>query len=228
MRLRKIAVAAAIAATAALALPGSATAAAPANDDVQNAQVITSVDNNNVRETRITGDNSLATAQTGEPHGTDSLGSDRSTVWYSWTPYYGGGNTAVIELCATFQPVLGTYTKAADPVPPFSNLTDHGAIGDGTAGLCSYDSGGFGVGFLELFGTDAGQTYYFQVAGWSGSGTGPFELNLDEFPPDQPLPPDATPPPAAPLATPAVKKKCKHKRSGSAAKKKKCKKKRKK
>ena len=218
----------AIAATGALVVPGSAMAAAPANDDVQNAEVITTEPNAGFWEASITGTTYGATAQTGEPHGADSLGSDRSTVWYSWTLSH-GGSTAGIFLCATDQPLLGLYTKNVDPVPPFSNLTDHGAIGDGRAGLCTFDSGGYGFGFPETFGADPGQTYYIQVAGWSGS-VGEFTLFLEEFPPpfDEPLPPDATPPPAAPLTTPAVKKKCKHKRSAAAEKKTKCKKKRKK
>ena len=210
----------AIAATAALALPDSATAAAPANDDVQNAQVITTESNGGFWEASITDTNGQATAQTSEPRGMDPLGSDRSTVWYSWTPFY-SSSSALIEVCAGFQTVLGIFTKNGDPVPPFSNLTDHGAMEAGEAGSCPFDR--TQLGFLGGFETDGSQTYYFQVAGLSGSGPmGTFTLKLEEFPPDSPFPPDATPP-AAPLTTPAVKKKCKHSRSVSAAKKKKCK-----
>jgi hypothetical protein len=172
-------------------------AAAPANDDVQSAQVITPVLESGFMEARITGTNGLATAQTDEPHRIASGGGDRSTVWYSWTPSYGHAG-AFIQLCADFNPFLGIYTKNADPVPPFSNLTESFGFGSDNPSQACPDSVGGGYGGLVSLGDyDAGQTFYFQVGGWRAFDSGPFRLNLEQFPASDPDS-GSTPPPTSP------------------------------
>jgi hypothetical protein len=173
-------------------LPGSAIAAAPANDDFQNAEVITAAETEpGLLTASVPGTTVEATAQTGEPHSTDSLDRDRPTVWYSWTAPYGGEDARInLGLCVQYPVAFALYTKAADPVPPFSNLTDLGAIlGTPPPG---FTCGPLFIGLL----VDAGQTYYFQVAGQNGGtpgDAGPFTLLLEQYVPHPPFPTAAPP-----------------------------------
>jgi hypothetical protein len=54
-----------------------------------------------------------------------------STVWYGWRAP-SQPSPLTIDGCqgATYHMKLAVYRKLADPVPPFSNLEDHGAVGE--------------------------------------------------------------------------------------------------
>jgi hypothetical protein len=204
-----------------LTLTASAVAAAPANDNFANAQVLPSTS-----AVTVAGTNVGATAQSGEPHGKDFLSRDRSTVWYQWTAPSAADTS--IDACATsVHLVLAVYTKDADPVPPFTNLSELGAIGEGTdPGGCATENGALGV----LNSPSSGQTYYIQLAGWSGAAApdgdrASITLNLTQASSPPTTPPASTlAPPSGNPAGKKSKKKC-AKHAGASAAKKKCKKK---
>lgn len=187
-----------------LATAGAASAAPPANDNVANAQVLPGGGGS------FAGTNVDATAQAGEPRSKDFLNRDRATVWYSWTAP--SGSELTIDACtgADFHMVMAVYRKTADPVPPFTNLTDLGAIGEdlGNAG-CASEYGAAGV-----ITPTAGQTYYIQIAGWAGTpgeqSAYTLQLSQEATTPTPPTNPPSNPTPAKKKAK---KKKCKKKKA---------------
>ena len=190
-----------------LAAPAVAPAAPPANDNVASAQVLPGGGGS------FAGTNVDATAQAGEPRAQDFLDRDRATVWYSWTAPSAAEVT--IDACtgADFHMVLAVYAKAADPVPPFTNLTDVGAIGEGLGdGGCATEYGA--VGILTPV---AGRTYYIQITGWAGTPGEQSGYTL-QLTPDAttPTPPDNPSPNTTPNKKKA-KKKCKKAKKGMAA-----------
>ena len=223
---------AAAAAGACLALAGPASAAAPANDKVANAVAIPTEGGT------VHGTNLGATAETNEPRGTDFLDRPASTVWFTWRAPSSPAQLT-IDGCqgATYHMKLALYKKVADPVPPFGNLEDEGAVGEDPLEdpSCSTEYGAAG-----LVTPESCATYYIQISGFAATDPpngdrGPFTLTLSgggtgscaaaSSPPP--------PPPPAPVATPkknkkkgaAAKKKCKKAKKGVASAAKKCKKK---
>jgi hypothetical protein len=206
----------AIAATLAmLAMTSTAFAAAPANDNVANAQVLSAA-----LPTTVSGTNLGATAESGEPNRTDSLMRPASTVWYVWTAPASPSETTIDVCQADYHVVLGLYEKIANPVPPFSNLDEWGVIGDGpghTSG-CTDEYGAAGV-----LTPDAGATYYIQISGFLAPDSpdgdrGPFSMTVSAAgtsPSQTPTSPGPTPP------TTTKKKKCKRSAEATIAKKKK-------
>jgi hypothetical protein len=212
---------------------GSASAAAPANDNVANAPSIPTPGGT------VNGTNAGATAESGEPRGSDFLGRPASTVWYTWTSPAQPAQLT-IDACqgATYHMILAVYKKVADPVPPFGNLSDKGAVGEdpGPNAGCSGEYGAAG-----LITPDPCSTYYIQISGFAATeppsgDRGPFTMKLSGGGSGSCT---ATPPPGTGSSTPppapstkkkkkkgASKKKCKKAKKGSAsAAKKKCKKK---
>jgi hypothetical protein len=203
---------------ATLALTGAAQAA-PANDNIANAQAIPTAGGT------VNGTNVGATAESGEPRGQDFLGRTASTVWYVWTSPAQPAELT-IDGCqgASYHMKLGVYKKTADPVPPFSNLEDHGAVGEDPTNSdgCSTEYGAAG-----LITPEACSTYYIQISGFAATeppngDRGPFTLSLSGGGSGAC---GSAPPAAPPAATPPKKKKqsCKggKKSTASAAKKKK-------
>ena len=213
----------AVAATlAVLAMTSTAFAAAPANDNIANAQVIPTAGGT------VTGTNVGATAESGEPRGSDFLDRPASTVWFVWTsPSQPAALT--VDGCqgATYHMKLAIYKKAADPVPPFGNLDDRGAVGeDPTANDgCPTEYGAAGVITPESC-----STYYIQISGFAATDPpngdrGPFTLALSGGGSGACGGASAPPPPPVTPKKKGGAKHCKKAKKGvaSAAKKKKCK-----
>jgi hypothetical protein len=148
-------------AVAALAIVPAAMAAAPANDDFANAEVVTGSTGT------TTGTNVEATDETGEPanHFTDDLGG--ASVWYAWTaPSSGLFAFDTFGSDVTLDTVLGVYTGS------LGSLTEIG-YNDDYGGACC-DS-------RVVFAATSGTTYYVGVSGCCGTPAqrGPFTLNWD-------------------------------------------------
>jgi hypothetical protein len=213
---------AALAAIAALLIAvSSASAAAPANDGVANAQVIPAAGGS------FAATNVDATAQAGEPHSVDFLERDRATIWYRWTAPSDGDVTFDACTGADFHMVMVGYTKDADPVPPFTNLTDIGSVGEDLAPTAGCDTENGAAAKIQA--PSPGVTYYLQIAGFAGTpgSQSAFTLKVNQ----ESVTPPTTPPPLPPAPTPkkkkkgAAKKKCKKAKKGVATSaKKKCKK----
>lgn len=223
--------AAAAAAGACLALAGPAWGTAPANDNIANAQVLSAT-----LPTTAVGTNVGATAEANEPRRVDFLDRPASTVWYEWTSPAQPAQLTV-DACqgATYHMKLAIYKKVADPVPPFGNLVDKGAVGEdpGPNAGCSGEYGAAGVITPE-----ACSTYYIQISGFAATAPpdgdrGPFVLKLsgggtgscDAAAAPPPPPPPATTTPTKKKKGAAAKKKCKKAKKGVASAAKKCKKK---
>ena len=133
--------------------------AAPANDDIANAQVLTS-------GTQVLGSNVDATVQPGELRG--NLGTPGPSVWYVWQcPVPAPGTVQFDTIGSTFDTHLAIYRKnAASPSTPsdleFLERDD--------------DSGGAGTSLL-MFTPVAGVRYWIQVAGYNSGDTGSITLN---------------------------------------------------
>ena len=223
-------IAAVAAIIAVLAVTGSASAAAPANDNIANAQVIPTAGGT------VSGTNVDATAESGEPRRVDFLDRPASTVWYEWTSPAQPAETDFDACDAEFHLKLALYKKVGDPIPPFGNLEDLGAVGEDPLEdpSCSTEYGAHG-----FFTPAACTTYYVQISGFAATeppngDRGPFGMTVSGGgsgacsttpPPDT----GSSPPPASvpkKKKKGASKKKCKKAKKGvaSAAKKKKCKK----
>ncbi len=199
-----------------LVAASSASAAAPANDNVASAQTIPAAGGS------FSATNVDATAEAGEPHSIDFLDRPRATIWYRWTPTSDGEVTFDACAGADFHMVMVLYDKIGEPVPPFTNLEDLGSIGEDlepTAG-CSNEYGAAGV-----FRPTPARTYYLQITGFAGTAgeQSAFTLKVSQAPGT--VAPGAPPPPAPKKKKKGAKKKCKKakKSVASAAKKKKCK-----
>jgi hypothetical protein len=213
-----------------LVIVGTAFAAAPANDNIANAVSIPTAGGT------VSGTNEGATAEANEPRGVDFLSRPASTVWYVWTSPAQPAQLT-IDACqgATYHMKLAVYEKTADPVPPFGNLADKGAVGEdpGPNAGCSGEYGAAGI-----ITPDACSTYYIQISGFAATAPpdgdrGPFVMTLSGGGTGSCA--TTTPPPVAQTPAPPVAKKkkkkgasakkCKAKKGvASAAKKKKCKK----
>jgi hypothetical protein len=217
-----------LAALAALLIAASpASAAAPANDNIANAPVIPTAGGT------VHGTNVGATAEANEPRRVDFLGRSASTVWYAWTAPSSPAQLT-IDACqgATYHMKLALYKKLADPVPPFGNLEDEGAVGEDPLEdpSCSTEYGAAG-----LVTPESCATYYIQISGFAATDPpdgdrGPFTMSLSGGGTGS-CATASGPPPPPPAATPkkkkkgAAKKKCKKAKKGVATSaKKKCKK----
>jgi hypothetical protein len=205
-----------------LAMTSTAFAATPANDNVANAQAIPTAGGT------ISGTNVGATAEAGEPRRVDFLDRSASTVWYRWTS---PGQPAQLNVdgCqgANFHMKIGLYKKTADPVPPFTNLADWGAIGEDPTEPQSCPTE---YGVAGYFTPDACSTYYIQVSGFAATAPpdgdrGPFTLALSGGGSGACGGASAPPPPPVTSKKKGGAKHCKKAKKGvaSAAKRKKCK-----
>lgn len=148
-----------------LALPSTAAAAPPPNDNFADAEVLTGV------EDSASGSNVEATPEVGEPEHAGKEGG--VSVWYSWTPSQNG--TAEVNTCessAGLDTLLAVYT-ASGAVPPFSNLAE--VAGSDDSDVC----GGFSLASRVSFDASAGTTYYIAVDGYLGD-TGALVVELFE------------------------------------------------
>lgn len=138
--------------------------AAPANDNIANAQILTS-------GTQVTGNLFDATRESGEssytslPSGTAI---SNKTVWYRW--YAGSATSSQIDLIgSTFDTILSLYIPLGVAVPTaYTQLQV--VAGDDDAG------GGAGVSKI-VFTPVAGQEYWVQVSAFGSGGTGAYTLN---------------------------------------------------
>ena len=133
-----------------LVAPGSASAAAPPNDNFANAETITD------RFGWVEGDNTEATKEPGEPNHAGNPGG--ASVWYSWTAPSSG--RATLNLCyAEFDSLLAVY------------------VGDDVVHLqqVAADDNGCGEQSWLTFMASAGVTYKIAVDGANGA-AGYFEL----------------------------------------------------
>ena len=144
-----------------------AAAVQPGNDDFAGARVVSGA-----LPLFITGANSEATKQPGEPAHAGNAGG--ASVWYSWTPDV--PDTVAIDTCSSgfvMDTVLGVYT---------------GSAVDALTEVASNDDGGC-LDNLPIFSrvvieAAAGTTYFIAIDGFNGEQSG-FTLSVH----------DATPPP---------------------------------
>jgi hypothetical protein len=127
-----------------LAGPPSAQAAAPANDDFANAELV-----GPAIPAAAGGTTAEATAESGEPSHT-GLGGAQHSVWYQWTP--ASPVEATLQTCSeefSFGPAIAAYTgSAVDALTPVAN----------SAGTCRMH-----------FSAAAGTTYKIAVDDFGGS-----------------------------------------------------------
>jgi hypothetical protein len=129
--------------------------AAPLNDSFENAVVI------NGSPAQLTGYNTLATKQPGEPNHAANAGGH--SAWWRWTAPV-SGNATVTTQGSVFDTTLGVYTGAS-----VDALTALAFSDDVEAGVIQYSS----VSFTAT----AGTTYSLAVDGFDGD-TGGITLNL--------------------------------------------------
>jgi hypothetical protein len=134
-----------LAATLVAALWPASALAAPANDDLANAQVITGLTGS------VSSTNVGATKETGEPDHAGNPGGH--SIWYSWTAP-ADGNVAFTTLGSAFDTLLAVYTGAA-----VGALTPVAANDD--------DPSAGGVSTVS-FAVSNGVTYKVAVDGFSG------------------------------------------------------------
>ena len=132
---------------------GSAGAAAPANDNFADAEILTGL------PTLTTGSSIDATRETDEPdHGSFGLG---SSVWYDWTAPSSG--PVAIDLSGSdYDTFLAVYTG--------DTLTSLSLVGED-------DDGGTGLDSKLAFSAVSGVTYRIAVDGFGGA-TGPLQLAI--------------------------------------------------
>ncbi|MBI5770408.1 MAG: immunoglobulin domain-containing protein [Verrucomicrobia bacterium] len=142
-----------------LALAGAASAAradAPANDHFANATVITGT------TAQVTGNNTNATTESGEPLHSPDYGTGSTSVWWRWTAPqagYFGLNT----IGSSFDTQLAVYT--GNSLGSLVRVADN-----------DEESGGTTASALTFLAT-AGTTYSIAVSGYAGA-WGPIALNL--------------------------------------------------
>jgi hypothetical protein len=141
----------------------------PANDDFANAINITL--NNNTAT--VTGFNTNASKQTGEPAHVTGNAAARS-VWWKWTAPAAGPVT-VDTRGSYLDTVLAVYTGTA-----LSNLTTIGNNDDISSTPHIQAS-------TVTFTATGGTTYYFAVDGWDGDMAG-ITLNVNQTPTSTPVP----------------------------------------
>lgn len=145
-----------VASIAALVPSESHAATAPANDDFQNAQVLTGL------PAYTTGSNVGATIQPGEsmPEGQQPA----ATVWYSWT----APSTGPVQIDTLDSPdidtVIAVYTLAGKTLVP-------AALDDDYSGASHYRS-------LDTIYASAGTTYYIQLGGYDDTQRWLFSLKI--------------------------------------------------
>src|ERR1051325_5055913 len=141
--------------------------AAPANDNVANAQVLTS-------GTQVSGSTIEATAESGEVKGTSDGASTASatgfrTVWFRWTAP--SANTyAFTTDNSSFDTYLSVFSRTSGPNPAtsVSNLTCFGSNDDG--GSTSRAS-------RIVIDAANNETIYFQVTGYGATDFGDYVFN---------------------------------------------------
>jgi hypothetical protein len=130
-------------------------ASTPTNDNFSSASTITLSGSS----TTVTGSNTGATKQSGEPsHGGNTGG---ASVWWRWTAP-GSGTVTLTTTGSTFDTLLAVYTGSS--VSALTRIVEN----DDAAGLLTSS-----VTFSAVSGT----TYYFAVDGYNGA-TGSISLNL--------------------------------------------------
>jgi hypothetical protein len=141
-----------------LALPASAAAAPPANDDYANAATISTMNAD------VAGTNSEATMQSMEP---DFGGDGTGSVWYTWTAP--SSEKVQIHTCngSGLDTIIEVFT-ASGGSPPGSGLTLIGASDQ----FCGNQS-------LVQFNAVSATTYKIQVMGFDGD-EGPFVLRVSD------------------------------------------------
>lgn len=145
---------------AALAAPGSALAAPPANDNFAAAEELSG------RVASVVGLSKDATEEAGEPDHADKPGG--ASIWYSWTAP-AGGRTVVATCGSSFDTLLAVYT--GDSVGALAKVP--GAANDDACGLQSE------VSFVAT----EGVTYRIAVDGVNAA-TGEVKLALRLAPPN--------------------------------------------
>jgi|RhiMetdeSRZDD1v2_1073273.scaffolds.fasta_scaffold23332_6 PKD repeat protein len=150
---------AALAVLFALVVPGTATAAPPANDDFANAVVI----DQSALPFSATVNNVEATTEPGEPLLCTSPPPEK-TIWYSLTP----SSDAVLRI-DTGGSAFSTFLEVFQ------------SSGPGFAGLTGISCQFFGS--PVVFSAEAGTTYYVQAAAFPFSGGGDLRVNVQEIPP---------------------------------------------
>lgn len=133
--------------------------AAPANDNIANAQVLTS-------GTQVTGTTAEATVEAGELRGT--VGGPGPSVWYIWDcPTPAPPSVQFDTIGTSFDSYLSIFQKVASPVTAWGDLSF--VVGDD-------DGGGSGTSRI-VFTPVAGRRYWIQVCGYSASYKGNYVLN---------------------------------------------------
>jgi hypothetical protein len=135
-----------------VALGGSASAAAPGNDDLANAATVTGSSD------CVTGDTTDATSETDEV----THHSDGNSVWWTWTATDTGNATVRVFLRSLADSTLAVSTGTSFPV---SELGEN----DDTYSVASEVS----------FAAQAGTVYNLRVAGYGGD-AGTFALSLND------------------------------------------------
>src|SRR5690349_2428336 len=133
--------------------------AAPANDNVANAQVLTS-------GTQVTGDTTDATVESGETRGASNT--PGPSVWYQWTcPVPSPGPVQVDTIGSSFDTHLAIYLKKVTTPAGPPDLQY----------IASDDDAGGGGTSMITFTPLAGVQYWFQVAGYGSGDKGSFVFN---------------------------------------------------
>lgn len=134
--------------------------AAPANDNLANAQVVSS---GNV----YTGTSAEATTESGEVRG--DFNTPYNTLWFRWTAAFTRSHT--VSTVGTIYDTVLTIYKAkpgfSDPVTSCANLDVVGY---------DDDAGGNSTSLLRFTAT-AGVTYYAQISSYSSTGVGAYTFN---------------------------------------------------
>ena len=148
-------------ATVALSTTTPVTAAAPANDDIDDARIVDLLD------LTVDGDTDEATLENGEDAALPICQSNvGGSVWYRWDSGPGGTVTLSTENPLTeFDTVIDTLRVDEDGPDPFVQE------------WCNDDAGG-GRQSTLTFEAEPDSTYYFRVSGWNGQ-TGYFVLDVD-------------------------------------------------
>lgn len=167
-RLGSYIVVALLAAVALLSVAGpvEAEGAAPANDTMESAEIISG------DSASVSGNNKFATREKGEP---DHIRSGSSTgehsVWFRWTAWESGSMKA--DVCrGGFDSVVAVYTK--DSRGELEKLADN------DDGCFSPNARGGSV----VFGAEFEETYWISVSGYSKASSGNFLLRLGHPPPE--------------------------------------------
>jgi uncharacterized repeat protein (TIGR01451 family) len=129
---------------AGLVLPPAASASAPSNDNFANAQLVTDTHGS----FSVSGDNTAATTQTGEPL---AFSNEGTTVWYQWTAS-ADGTMQVDTIGSEFDTQLGVYTGT-----DMASLTQ----------IAKDDDSGGNLTSLVTFTAQKGTTYSIQVGGFN-------------------------------------------------------------